>query len=123
MGIGKNYMGKRLAAQIGCEFVDGDTFISSEMAKKVASFKPLSLEDLDRFVTKRLIPEVEERLPKGWIRDLVVAQALYRKRHRDLIRKHFGEDCVFIQIKASLKTNLKRLLSRKKGLDGLFMAY
>lgn len=125
MGIGKNYMGEQLAADIGCEFVDGDSFISAGMAKKVASFKHLSLKDLDTFVTERLIPGIS-RLPlkpdhEGrlvWEKqtDLVIAQALYRKRHRDLIRQHFGEDCVFIQIKASLRTNLKRLLERKKGL-------
>lgn len=112
MGIGKNYMGEQLAAQMGCKFIDGDEFIPSKIAKKIMSFKILSLENLDNFVTKHLIPGIEERLQT----DLVVAQALYRTRHRDLIRKHFGEDCVFIQIKSSLRTNLKRLLTRKKGI-------
>ena len=110
-------MGKQLAANIGCEFVDGDTFISPEIAKKVASFKRLSLKDLDNFVTKRLIPGIEDHVKRiGFLSDLVVTQALYRKRHRDLIRKHFDEDCVFIEIKASLRTNLKRLLTREKGI-------
>jgi len=117
MGVGKNYMGKQLAANIGCEFVDGDTFISPEMAKKVASFKRLSLKNLDNFVTKRLIPGIEKHVKRiGFLSDLVVAQALYRKRHRDLVRKHFGEDCVFIEIKASLLINLKRLFTRKRGI-------
>lgn len=112
MGSGKNYVGKKLAKKLGCNFYDGDDSIPPLMAKKVSEFNPLTEEDLDSFVENHLIPDVEEMLQKS---SLVVAQALYRKKHRNKIKKHFS-NCCFIKIKAPLFLNLKRLWSRKNGL-------
>jgi gluconate kinase len=121
MGVGKNYVGERLAESLECKFLDGDIFVPKKMANKVARFSPLSQEDIDNYITEHLIPGIEKHLqPQSQSQpqqDLVVAQALYRKEHRDQIQRHFGqeENCKFILITAPLLTNLKRLLKRDKG--------
>jgi len=114
MGVGKNYVGKQLASNLDCEFVDGDDFVPQAMAKKVSRFKRLSMRDLNNFVLEHLIPAIETLHSEH--ENIVVAQALYRKGHRALIKDKFGDDCVFIHIKVPLLTNIKRLLSREKGL-------
>lgn len=88
MGIGKNYVGEKLAKHIGCSFFDGDTVIPPSMLKKVLNFKPLGAEDIDDYVTNHLIPEIENKYQN----ELVVAQALYREKHRNQICAHFGEE-------------------------------
>lgn len=37
MGIGKNYVGEKLAKHIGCSFFDGDTVIPKSMIEKCLS--------------------------------------------------------------------------------------
>lgn len=92
MGIGKNYVGERLAESLQCDFVDGDIFVPKEMAAKVANFKPLSQKDIDDYVADHLIPGIEQHLSKNPTEDLVIAQALYRKEHRDQIQNHFAKN-------------------------------
>lgn len=114
MGVGKSYVGARLADDTGCHFVDGDMYLPDNMVKKVTNFQNLTPEEIDSFVINNLIPEVdkiETELP-----DILVAQALYRKRNRDMIKSHFGDRCAFIRVKASFFTTVKRLLGRKNGL-------
>lgn len=115
MGCGKNYVGERIAEQLRYHFVDGDSFISPEMKEKVSRFLPLTVGDIHSFVTKRLIPGIEDALhehPDG----LVVAQALYRTEHRAKIKNYFGDRCQIVLIETDLWTNLKRLFQRDKGL-------
>lgn len=113
MGCGKNYVGKRLADELGYPFIDGDAFVPTSMAKKVADFKFLNQQDIDNFVTEHLIPGVETAYDETL--GLVVAQALYRAEHRQQIREHFGNACQIVFVKTNLFTNLKRLLKRDQG--------
>lgn len=112
IGVGKNYVGKRLADRIGFEFFDGDKVIPEKMAKKVSGFKCLSDEDLDEFVFDNLIPSISR---KG---NVVVAQALYMKRHREAIIKALNHQIVRqVWIPAPRwPTHMARLVSRKKGV-------
>ena len=115
MGCGKNYVGERIAEQLRYHFVDGDSFVPSEMRDKVSRFLPLTQGDIDSFVTDHLIPGLEhelERHPDG----IVVAQALYRTEHRAQVKSHFGDRCRVVLIETDLWTNLKRLFKRDKGL-------
>jgi gluconate kinase len=114
MGAGKNYVGELLAEKLNCKFIDGDDFLPKELKEKIFKFKPLSKSDLNNFIKEHLIPKVEQQ---SYIHpDLVIAQALYRREHREIINKHFKGQCRFIKIKTPLVTNLKRLLTRKKGI-------
>ena len=83
MGVGKNYIGEMFAKKLGCPFFDGDDVMPDDMRKRVEKFKSLPDEIITKFVEKNLIPEIlnlSTRKP-----DLVVAQALYRKKYRDMI--------------------------------------
>tara|TARA_Y100001935_G_C17098730_1_gene404887 strand:- start:122 stop:583 length:462 start_codon:yes stop_codon:yes gene_type:complete len=114
MGCGKNYVGKRLAKELDCDFIDGDSFVPAQMADKVANFKPLSQKDIDDYVYDHLVPGILKSWKEGV--DIVIAQALYRKEHRDELDFLFRDHIIFIYIKCPLFLNLKRLYSREKGL-------
>ena len=114
MGCGKNYVGERLAKELDCDFIDGDSFVPESMARKVLSFKPLGQKDIDDFVYDHLVPGILSSWKEG--DDVVIAQALYRKEHRDAIAFLFTGHIVFVYIRCPLLLNLQRLWSRKKGL-------
>lgn len=113
MGIGKNYVGERLAEHLGCEFFDGDDVVPEAMAEKVANFKPLTVEDIDDYVYNHLIGAIRDRAADST--DLVVAQALYRRVHREAIQEAFDwVQMVYLPV-PSLRTHLGRLLTRENG--------
>lgn len=131
MGVGKNYVGERMARQLGCPFFDGDDAIPDRMMVKIEKFKILSLGDLDSYTQDHLVPAIQDRA--FWESDLVVAQALYRRRHRREIveaieRKWPLYDAsrnkvVPVWLKPpSLLTHAKRLLGREHGFKWLLYA-
>lgn len=83
MGVGKNFVGERMARQLGCPFLDGDDAIPDWMMWKVERFRILLPDELDRYVAEHLLPAIWSRHEPGM--DLVVAQALYRRRHRRMV--------------------------------------
>ncbi|MHA2280025.1 MAG: shikimate kinase [Promethearchaeota archaeon] len=117
MGIGKNFVGERIAAKLGCDFVDGDDFLTPEMQAKVKAFKSFTKQDLDKFMV-RLVEGIVERYKEG--EDLVVAQALYRQEHRELVKSELlKQNCkiIFVWIPVpSLAIHIERLWGRDKGL-------
>ena len=124
MGCGKNYVGKKLANHLGCEFFDGDDVLPDFLKEKVKNFKPISITDLDTYIRSNLIPSILEKASQE--KDLVVAQALYRERHRYFLQAVLNPGPVkFVYVRApSLWANMKRLYGREKGfrwaLFGLF---
>lgn len=124
MGIGKNYVGRALAKHLGCNFYDGDDALPESMARKVQSFKPLTVEDIDDYVNNHLIKAINEQAYRG--ENLVVGQALYLQQHRDAIRKelsHHEVVMVYLPVPSRF-THLRRLFSRKKGFRwALFGAF
>jgi len=111
MGVGKNHVGEMLAAHLGCLFYDGDDALTPEMADRASRFRPISAEMVDRFVKDSLIPEIAKRAMMG---NLVVAQALYRRKHRLLIQEQFGARLIHVTA-PSLAAHVKRLASRSNG--------
>lgn len=128
MGVGKNYVGERLARHLGCPFFDGDDVIPDWMMWKIEKFRILSLGELDRYTSKHLIPAIYSRHELG--KDLVVAQALYRRRHRRMILEGqgtLGSGLVGRVVPVWLKppstiTHAKRLLGREHGFSWLVYA-
>jgi gluconate kinase len=114
MGVGKNYVGERLAKHLECEFFDGDTVIPKPMAKKVNNFKFLSPSMIEDYIRNHLLVEIRKKL-KG--KDLVVAQALYRKAFRNEVLKGLkGEEVKLVYIPApTFPVHMKRLLKRRRG--------
>jgi gluconate kinase len=116
MGVGKNYVGERLAQGMGCEFFDGDTVIPKPMQDKIDGFEILTASVVEDFIHNHLIPEIQKR--KTDRRNLVVAQALYRKEYRQAVIDVLGEENVkVIYLPApSFFTHMKRLMRRKNGI-------
>lgn len=116
MGVGKNYVGGKLARRLNCEFFDGDTVIPAAMKEKIAKFKILDQKTIKDFIYNHLIPAVQKRAIER--ENLVVAQALYREEFRiALIESLDVENVCPVYIKApSFRTHMKRLLSRTNGI-------
>lgn len=121
MGMGKNYVGERIAKHLNLQFVDGDSLLPPSMLEKVKKFKPFTTAEIDGFVNDHLLPFVLKEAKVG----LVIAQALYRQEHRNHITKQLvqaGIEVEFVLVAAnSLFTHLERLWSRPSGL--LWMLY
>jgi len=79
-GSGKTEVGRRLAARLGCDFLDGDAFHPSANVAKMRAGTPLT--DLDRWPwLDRLAAEIGGRLDDGT--GAVVACSALARRHRD----------------------------------------
>jgi gluconate kinase len=115
MGCGKTYWGKLVAKQANHEFFDGDDVLTSAMREKVSHFRPLTKAMVDDYVRNHLAPAIVQRAGDDY---LVVAQALYRKEHRDFLEKYLKENgcCVhYWYLWTPFWRNLKQLWSRPKG--------
>lgn len=120
MGVGKNYVGERLADELGVKFIDGDSLLPPSMIEKVNAFKPFTLAEIENFVKVHLTPAILREAKNG----VVVAQALYRQEHRDHIARALalaGFKAEFALISTGLLTHLSRLWSRPRGF--LWMMY
>lgn len=113
MGVGKNYVGEKLAEHLGCNFFDGDDALSPFLKEKVSNHKPLTVKEVEYFVRYDLIPAIDHR---NCLSNMVVSQALYRADHRKMISDYFGSEVKWVYIRPpSVFTHMRRLLSRRKG--------
>lgn len=79
-GSGKTEIGRRLAARLGCDFLDGDDFHPPENVAKMRAGTPLV--DADRWPwLDSLAAEIGARLAAG--RGAVVACSALARRYRD----------------------------------------
>jgi gluconokinase len=119
MGVGKNYVGERLAERLGCEFFDGDSVIPKPMEDQISKFKILTPKVVRDFIYNHLIPEVHKRSDRSARpeKDLVVAQALYRRDFRESLTKSLGKENVqIVYIPAPpFLMHMARLLKRRNG--------
>lgn len=123
MGIGKNYVGERLAEHLDCIFFDGDDVLPPDLKEKVARMKPLTHADVNRFVTNHLIPGIRimANLYGG---EIVVAQALYMRKHRQQIVDALGgpDEVKLIHLPSpSFLTHMGRLLKRRRGIRWMLL--
>lgn len=112
MGVGKNYVGEKLAAKLNCEFIDGDDALLPNTRAKVEAFKPLTKKDLEEFMENLAFTIA------FWYdgTNTVVAQAIYRNENRAWLKQKL-EDCgfevKFVWIKAPFITHLKRIWNNR----------
>lgn len=122
MGIGKNYVGERLAKHLDCSFFDGDQVLPARLAEKVKQIRSLSPKEINGFVTGHLIPAI--RYVSIIREDVVVAQALYMRRHRQEIVDTLGgsEKVRLIHLPSpSFPTHMGRLYSRRQGFRWMLL--
>lgn len=115
MGSGKTYLGKQEAEALGCKFLEGDECIPPAMAERVRAFKPLSKEMVDDYVRNHLLPAIVNAAREG---DVVVAQALYRREHRDSISARLRSEGISVTWgypHTPFWQNIRQLWARPRG--------
>jgi gluconokinase len=107
-GSGKNYVGRMLRDEYGMYFYDADTDLTPEMRDAIRNQQIIPDAVRDTF-----FQQVVERIGQLRMREanLVVSQAIYKEKHRELILRNFP-DAQFIWIKAPLDVIMERLARR-----------
>lgn len=107
-GAGKTYCGKILAERLGYLCYDLDRDITPEMQAAIANRQPFSERMRDDFfrVVCRRIEELRGVHPR-----IVLMQAAYKERHRDLVRS-LGADIEMVWVDAPDELILQRLEAR-----------
>ncbi|TDX33076.1 gluconate kinase (SKI family) [Modicisalibacter xianhensis] len=107
-GSGKSHIGRALAKELGCHFIDGDDHHSANSIAKMSRGEPLSDDDRkDWLVTL-----------SGFYRDyhyrgesVVIGCSALKKRYRDVLRQGAPE-LEILYLHGSRETLLQRLTSR-----------
>lgn len=116
MGAGKSHVGQRLASERGFNFIEGDDLAGAEMAQAIRDLKRITFPMIDDLVFRMVdAVMIHQALGEDGV---VVSQALYRRRHRKMLRdllERSGVDVIFIWVKPPLRQHVRQLLSRTGG--------
>jgi gluconate kinase len=118
MGCGKSYCAQKYAERHNFPFLEGDQFVTPEMAQRVSNFQSLNERMIDEYM-EVLGDAISDRMEK--MRDsetLIVAQALYRDQDRKdmkLLLESQGYEVRMWLVKVPLWRNIQNLLTRKDG--------
>jgi gluconokinase len=108
-GAGKTTIGKRLAMEMGWDFIDADAFHSQSNIEKLR--KGESLDDEDRRPWLESLREAIE----GWIgtdRPVLLACSALKRRYREFLRVSPAVRFVYLQAPAEV---LRRRLQDRRG--------
>ena len=107
---GKTYIGKILNKYFDFYHEDADLWLSTDMKEYISKKKNFTLNMLEGF-TSNIITNIEKL--KGKHSNVIISQALYRKKNRDMIQEHFAsKDLMFLQVEASDEMIHQRLVKR-----------
>jgi carbohydrate kinase (thermoresistant glucokinase family) len=104
-GSGKTTIGKRLAARLGCEFIEGDDFHPPANVAKMASGTPL--DDQDRLPWLLVLNQELQRRKSA-----VLACSALKQAYRNLLLQGVSGSCL-VFLKGSKELLEERLQSRK----------
>ncbi len=97
-GAGKSSIGERLAARLGCEFVEGDRLHPASNVEKMAKGMPLT--DEDRWPWLDLVGnELATSVEKG--KSLVLSCSALKRTYRERLRKAAGGRLRFVFLKGT----------------------
>jgi gluconate kinase len=113
LGCGKNYVGK-IFEEFGFHFYDADQDLTPMMKNAILNHQVFTDEMRDEYfdIVISRIAELKE-----CHKDLVVAQALFKNKHRQKILKAFP-DAQFIWIQSALELISERLTARANHIAG-----
>lgn len=107
---GKTYVGKLISKYFDFYHEDADQWLTLDMKEYVQEEKIFTLGMLDDF-TSNIIMNIEKLATIH--KNLVISQALYRTKNREVIRDHFQDrDVVFLHIDADDEVIYQRLVKR-----------
>ena len=108
MGVsdsGKTTIGKQLAAQLGCEFLDGDDFHPPANVRKMAAGSPLTDEDRSPW-----LKSLNEKLLGD--RNAVLACSALKESYRAILAQGLA-DYRFVHLRGGIELIRARLAERK----------
>jgi len=114
LGVGKNFVGKVFAKEFGFTFYDADQDLTEAMKEALASHQEFTEQMRDEYF-EIVIGRIAE-----WKKNhkrLVIAQALFKNRHRHRLLTHFPE-IKFVWVQAEEPLIAKRLEARQDPLAG-----
>mmetsp|Transcript_67924 Transcript_67924/g.137678 ORF Transcript_67924/g.137678 Transcript_67924/m.137678 type:complete len:202 (-) Transcript_67924:113-718(-) len=123
-GVGKTFCGECLERDLGYSFHDGDQWLPEDLRESLKRGHGFTEEQRDRYVAEiaRCIQvakdmEQQEALRCGRpARPLAVAQATFKRRHRQQIGARHPE-FTFVWIQANEEARLQRLAQQGSGVD------
>jgi gluconokinase len=107
-GSGKNYVGRLLRDEFGLFFYDADDDLLPEMRDAIRRQAVIPDHLRDKFFENLVVRIRELREQES---RLVVSQAIYKEKHRELILRNFP-DAQFVWVKASPEVIADRLSRR-----------
>lgn len=116
MGSGKSFIGKKMAAERGLTFVEGDKYVPDSMCLRVAAFRSISPDMIRLLIDNIKTYATHECLNSD--NGIVLSQALYREEHRvELITfwEALGFNIEAHWVRPGLFQHARQLLSRDRG--------
>ena len=113
-GCGKSYVGKKLA-EMGYRFEEGDDWLTGDMRAALSrgeGFTPSQRDAYCDLIIERINTITDEEI-HGQRRPLVVAQAMFKRKHRRRIHEKCPQ-ISFIQVKCAEDVRLQRLEAREE---------
>ena len=123
-GVGKTHCGEVLHQDFGYDFHDGDSWLPEDLKESLATGHGFTDEQRDRFaeeisrsIFQAKAAEAELAAKEGRVRrPIAIAQATFKRRHRDLIRRAHP-DLVFVWVQAAENSRMRRLRERDDVVD------
>jgi gluconokinase len=109
-GAGKTTVGKRVAADLGLTFIEGDEFHPQSNIAKMSSGVPLTDEDREPWIAA-VAKAVNERRPE---RDAVIACSALSRFVRERLRDAVQEPLHYLLLTAERSVIAKRLQARAR---------
>ncbi len=107
---GKTYVGQVISKYFDFYHEDADQWLSGDMKQYVSEKKIFTLGMLEN-LTSNIIANIERIHERH--SNIVISQALYRKKNRETIQKHFAShEIIFLQVDASDEVIYQRLVKR-----------
>merc|ERR1719210_585727 len=114
-GCGKTHCGELVAAELGYVFHDGDHWLPDDLRASLARKEGFTDEQRGRYAQEVADRMAEVRTKEALAardcslaRPLAVAQAMFKRRYRDVIRAAHP-DVLFVHVRADEELRLERL--------------
>mmetsp|Transcript_38187 Transcript_38187/g.75726 ORF Transcript_38187/g.75726 Transcript_38187/m.75726 type:complete len:197 (+) Transcript_38187:52-642(+) len=117
-GAGKSFCGRLMEREFGYRFHEGDAWLPEDLRASLRRGQGFTPEQRDRFaaaIADRIDEAKLSELRSLTPRPLAVAQAVFKRRHRDIIRKRHPE-AKFVWVRSD-DVRFERLAARGNLVD------